>query len=279
MTLRNTPCSDHRPYSSRTLKKSPLALLLLLALLFAGEAFGAQTVRKDAFITQLFQARGFAAPAGENDMVRAALELDLIPVPEGRLDAPITMKEAIVFAVHSLGLASVADVLSGAPLPFRDIGRLKPLERGYLAAALNMNPPLLRKGVTSFGPSKKLTPKEARNIAAIVRAARKGLSLSVKYSPMKGMTVQVNREGVHDRPPKWRAAVNGFDSREEAEFFRDALAEKGVEGTVDSQNFDWRVRSALSDTYGPIREFLAACESLGRKGVVFPSPVSWDTPG
>ena len=279
MTLRNTPCSDHRPYSSRTLKKSPLALLLLLALLFAGEAFGAQTVRKDAFITQLFQARGFAAPAGEKDMVRAALELDLIPVPEGRLDAPITMKEAIVFAVHSLGLASVADVLSGAPLPFRDIGRLKPLERGYLAAALNMNPPLLRKGVTSFGPSKKLTPKEARNIAAIVRAARKGLSLSVKYSPMKGMTVQVNREGVHDRPPKWRAAVNGFDSREEAEFFRDALAEKGVEGTVDSQNFDWRVRSALSETYGPIRGFLAACESLGRNGVVFASPASWDTQG
>ncbi len=48
---------------------------------------------------------------------------------------------------------------------------------------------------------------------------------------------------------------------------------------MDSQNYDWRVRSALSDTYGPIREFLAACESLGRKGVVFPSPVSWDTPG
>ena len=274
MTLRKPPFSVPGSISFNALKKSSFALLLVLALLFAGEAFGAQTVRKDAFITQLFQARGFDAPAGEKDMVRAALELDLIPVPEGRLDAPITMKEAIMYAVHSLGLATVADALSGAPLPFRDIGRLKPLERGYLAAALNMKPPLLRKGVTSFGPAKKITPKEAQNIAAIVRAARKGLSLSVKYSPMKGMTVHVNREGILDRSPKWRAAVNGFESREEAELFRDALADKGVEGTVDSQNYDWRVRSALSETYGPIRDFLAACEGLGRKGVVFTSPIT-----
>lgn len=279
MSLRNTTFFGLRSYSYRALKKSSVVVLLILVLLFAGEAFGAQTVRKDAFITQLFQARGFAAPEGEKNMVRAALELDLIPVPEGRLDAPITMKEAIVFAVHSLGLASVADVLSGAPLPFRDVGSLKPLERGYLAAALNMNPPLLKKGVTAFGPSKKVTPKEAQNIAAIVRAAGKGLSLSVKYSPVKGMTVQVHREGLHDRPPKWRAAADGFESREEAELFRDALAGKGVKGTVDSRNYDWRVRSALFDTYGPIRDFLAACESLGRKGVVFASPVSWDTPG
>ena len=145
MTLRNTPISGLCPFSSHALKKSSLALLLILALLFAGEAFGAQTVRKDAFITQLFQARGFAAPSGEKNMVRAALDLDLIPVPEGRLDAPITMKEAIMFAVHSLGLASVADVLSGAPLPFRDVGSLKPLERGYIAGSLNMSPSLRNK--------------------------------------------------------------------------------------------------------------------------------------
>jgi hypothetical protein len=104
MTLRNTPCSDYRSYSPRTLKKSSLVLLLLLVLLSAGEAFGAQTVRKDAFIAQLFQARGFAAPSGEKDLVRAALELDVIPVPEGRLDAPITMKEAIVFAATAWAL-------------------------------------------------------------------------------------------------------------------------------------------------------------------------------
>ena len=260
-------------------RKTSLVLLLLIVALFASPLQGAQTVSREQFISQLFQARGFTPPGGEDNLARAAMDLDVVPLPEGPLEGPVTIKEAIVWSVHSLGLQAMAEALVAAPLPFKDASALKPLERGYIAAALHMNPPLLKKGVSALGPSKSASPEEVKNILAIVRAAQKNFSLSASFSPIKGMTIKVHREGVYGRPPKWRAVANGFDSREDAEAFREALAEKGVEGTVDSQNYDWRVRSVFTDTYGPIREFLQGCEELGRKGFVFSLPSNWDAPG
>lgn len=257
-------------------KKSGVFLLTLSFLLFAFTADGAETVRKDSFIAQLFQARGFAAPAGEKNMVNAALDLDLIPTVEGKLDAPLTRLEAIMYAVHSLGLSHETNILSDISLPFSDIKNLPSPERGYIAVAMYMQPSLLRKGVTSFGPYQKITPAEAQNIFAIVKAARSKLFLSVKLSPMKGMTVHVNREGTNSQPPKWRAVVDGYETREEAEQFCGALAEKGVDSTVDTYNYDWRVRSLLYDTYGPIRKFLEVSDSLGQRGVVFSSISTWE---
>lgn len=260
-------------------RKTSLVILLLIIVLFSSPVQGAQTVSREQFISQLFQARGFTHPEGEKNLARAAIDLDVVPLPEGPLGSPVTIKEAIVWAVHSLGLQAMAEVLAPAPLPFKDISNLTPLERGYISAALNMNPALLKKGVTALGPSKSASPGEVKNILAIVRSAQKNLSLSASFSPVKGMTIKVHREGLYGRPPGWRAVANGFDSREDAEAFQDALAEKGIEGTVDSQNYDWRVRSAFTNTYGPIREFLQGCEELGRKGFVFSLPSNWDAPG
>lgn len=269
---------DARSYSKLTqnIARSLLGLILLF-LLFSTEAVASGAVRKDVYIDMLLQARGLKASG--KDAVLTALDLDLVPVPEGGTGSAVTMKEAIVYAVHSLGMSSVAEALSGAPLPFKDVSGLKPLEKGSLAVALNMTPALLKKNVTAFGPGRNISAKEAQNIAAIVKSASKNLSLTAVYSPVKGMTVHVNRRGIHDRPPRWRGVANGFDTREDAELFSEALAAVGIESTVDSWNYDWRVRSPLSDVYGPVREFLEACEALGRKGTVFSSPANWETAG
>ena len=276
--VRSSNPADARLYSRlvKNLARSFLPLILLILLLPATTP-AAGAVGKDAFAGMLLQARGYGT-AGK-DAFQAALDLNLVPMPEGRPDSPVTMREAIVYAVQSLGLASVAEVLADAPLPFKDVSNLKPIEKGSLAVALNMTPALLKKNVSSFGPNKNISLKEAQNIAAIVKSASKNLSVSAAYSPVKGMTVYVNRRGIHDRPPRWRGVVNGFDTREEAELFSEALAAEGVESTVDSWNYDWRVRSPLSEVYGPVRRFLEVSESLGRTGTTFSAPANWETAG
>ncbi|NLB82798.1 MAG: phosphodiester glycosidase family protein, partial [Synergistaceae bacterium] len=233
-------------------------------------------MRKDAFISGLLKARGFAVPKGERNLVMAALDYDLVPSGIDNFAGPVTRNEAISWAIHSLGLSFESSLLTGIPLPFKDVGKLEPSERGAVAAALNMKPPLLKKGVSNFGPDVKITPKEGESILATVKAASRSLALTVRSSPEKGMTVHIDRRGAISAPPKWRALVNGFDTREEAEAFRSLMTAKNVEGTVDSQNYDWRVRSILSDRYGPIREFLEAARGEGREGVVFTSPLSWE---
>jgi hypothetical protein len=240
------------------------------------EAGAASTVRKDAFIEQLFEARGFRLPSGEKSALNAALEYNLVPVPAGKLSDPLTRMEAIRFAVHSLGLFFESGILADLPLPYKDVSSLSREDRGVLAAALSMDPPLLKKGVTAFGPSQRISPAEAKNIVAIVKAATRSLRLSVKMTPLKGMTVQIHREGTYSVLPKWRALVNGYETREDADLFRMEIAGYGIEATVDSYNYDWRVRSSLFDRYSGIREFLEASRSLGREGVVFSTIPNWE---
>ncbi len=253
------------------------AAALMCALLLVAGADAAQTVRRDEFIAMLFNARGFQLPTGEKSPVAAALDYDLVPVPEGKYAEPITRKEAIVFAVRSLGLIYEPRMLATFPLPYKDTGTLSAEEKGALAVALNMKPPLLAKNVSNFAPSHKISPSEAKDIASIVAAATRNLSLTVDLSPRRGMTIRLHREGVNSVLPKWRGVVNGFDTKEEADAFRGMLTGLGVEATVDSYNYDWRVRSPLFDRYGGVRKFLAATRSLGREGVVFAGVPSWDT--
>ncbi len=261
---------------------SVLLLFVLLAVFFTAQgAESAVTIRRDEFISLLFNARGFPLPSGERSSVNAAFDYNLVPLSDGKLSEPISRLEAVVYAVHCLGMLFEPRALSGCPLPFNDIGSLRPEERGALAAALNMRPALLKKSGSSFDPTRRLSPAEAKEMANNVRQATKGFVLSVDLSLYKGMTVRVRREGACLLLPKWRAVVNGFDTKEEADSFRELLASSGVEAIVDSYNYDWRVRSPLFDKYGGIRAFLAAASYHGREGVVFSSLPSWensDTP-
>ena len=278
MTFRNQKIPFTAFKNNRSFLTVGTLCLFIVSLFFfspSPEADAAATVSRREFLSQLLQARGFPYPQGISDPADAALQCDLIPFLPGAAGESITRKEAVVFAVHSLGLFHEAGMLQSQRLPFRDIGRLSPSERGYLAAAYFMKPQIVKKG-NSFQPGKKITPAEAKDIFTAIRSAQKKLVLSVKYVPVKGISVRIERTGTYFSLPKWRAVVNGFDTREDAGLFRDALAGLGIESTVDSQNYDWRVRSLFSDVYGPVRDFLKASGSLGKKGVVFYSGNGWD---
>lgn len=278
MTFRNQKIPFTAFKNNRSFLTVGTLCLFIVSLFFfspSPEADAAATVSRREFLSQLLQARGFPYPQGISDPADAALQCDLIPFLPGAAGESITRKEAVIFAVHSLGLFHEAGMLQSQRLPFRDIGRLSPSERGYLAAAYFMKPQIVKKG-NSFQPGKKITPAEAKDIFTAIRSAQKKLVLSVKYVPVKGISVRIERTGTYFSLPKWRAVVNGFDTREDAGLFRDALAGLGIESTVDSQNYDWRVRSLFSDVYGPVRDFLKASGSLGKKGVVFYSGNGWD---
>lgn len=251
--------------------------LLLLLILGAGvpSSEAAATMTRRDFVAGLTAARGFQGISG-GDPLLAAMEYDLIPWSDRDGAAPITRGEALSFAVHSLGLTHEARLLAGLPLPFKDRDTLSSSARGVAAVALNMKPSLITKGLSHFVPEQKITPAEGKFILNAVRTARKGLLLSVRYAPHRGMSVHITREGTYTTLPQWRAAVNGFDTREEAEVFCAAMIAQGVEATVDSYNYDWRVRTQLFERYSPVRHFLDVASSLGREGVVFSSGAPWE---
>ena len=129
MSLRNFARTPGRPHLSGFFSGCLFVVLVLFAPVFYLEASAAQTVRKDAFIAQLFQARGFEAPKGERDPVKAALDLDLVPVPEGKLDGAVTMREAIVYAVTAWASGLRLKSLQTRRF-FGDVSNLKPIEKG-----------------------------------------------------------------------------------------------------------------------------------------------------
>ena len=175
----------------------------------------------------LFNARAaFSSPPGRKSPVAAALTTTRCRCRRGK--RAITRKE-VVFAVRSLGLIYEPRMLATFPLPYKDTGTLSAEEKGALAVALNMKPPLLAKNVSNFAPSHKISPSEAKDIASIVAAATRNLSLTVDLSPRRGMTIRLHREGVNSVLPKWRGVVNGFDTKEEADAFRGMLTGLGVE--------------------------------------------------
>lgn len=254
-----------------------VALLLCLVVLLCGpvHAEGAQTLRRDEFVSKLLGARGLPVEGG--DPVRSALDYDLIPSFEGNPGASITRAEAVLFAVHSLGLSHEAKVLADLALPFNDVGVLPPISRGSVVVALHMKPQLIKKGASTFRPSQAIAPAEAKSLLAAVAGAGKQLLLSVAYSPAQGMTVRVTHEGAYTGLPKWRAFVGGHATREEADALCASMNALGLEATVDSYNYDWRVRTPLYDRYGKVRQFLDAAASLGREGVVMTSKGQWES--
>ena len=122
--------------------------------------------------------------------------------PVGKLNAPATRRDALRWSVQALGLEVEARILSGLSLPFKDVKSLSALDRGCLAVAVNMDPPLIRSGVPTFRNEHTITDKEAQSLLSAVRRASGGLELDVKLSPAAGMTLHIHRSGVSTGIPK-----------------------------------------------------------------------------
>ena len=236
----------------------------------------AAPVSRGAFLSGLLDARGLGS-AKEKDGATFILRSGLVTEPVGRLNAPATRREAMRWSVQALGLGVEARILSGLPLPFKDVKSLSAFERGCLAVAVNMDPPLIRSGVPTFRGEHAITDKEVKSLLSAVRRASSGLELDVKLSPAAGMTLHIHRSGVATGVPKWRVYADGFDDKPAAEAVQRFLKGKGFDMTASQPNYEWVLRSGVLEDYGRVRRLSDLIRSRGRKARVLASVTNRDT--
>lgn len=241
------------------------ALFLTLCLLrFTAEA--AQTVTRSAFLSGLLDARGLDwSAAREKDGAAFVLRSGMVTDSVGNLNAPATRREALRWSIQAMGLEVEARILSGLSLSFKDTKSLSSFERGCLAVATHMVPPLIQGGVSNFRGDHKITDKEVRSLLSAVREASVNLSLDVKLSLAAGMTLNVHRSGVATGIPKWRVYADGFDGKPAAEALQRFLKGKKFEMTASQPNYAWVLRSAVLEDYGQVRRLSELIRSQGRK--------------
>ena len=258
-----------------------LMLCLALCLFFCPFfCLGAEAapVARGVFLSGLLDARGLDwSSAKEKDGAAFILRSGLVTDPVGKLSAPATRREALRWSVQALGLEVEARILSGLSLPFKDVKSLSAFERGCLAVAVNLAPPLIRDGASTFRGEHAITDKEAKSLLSAVRRASGGLELDVKLSPAAGMTLRIHRSGVATGIPRWRVYADGFNGKTEAEAAQRFLRGKGFDMTASQPNYEWVLRSGFLEDYGRVRRLSDLIRSRGRRARVLASVTNRDT--
>ena len=258
-----------------------LMLCLALCLFFCPFfCLGAEAapVARGVFLSGLLDARGLDwSSAKEKDGAAFILRSGLVTDPVGKLSAPATRREALRWSVQALGLDVEARILSGLSLPFKDVKSLSAFERGCLAVAVNLAPPLIRDGASTFRGEHAITDKEAKSLLSAVRRASGGLELDVKLSPAAGMTLRIHRSGVATGIPRWRVYADGFNGKTEAEAAQRFLRGKGFDMTASQPNYEWVLRSGFLEDYGRVRRLSDLIRSRGRRARVLASVTNRDT--
>ncbi|MDR1048530.1 MAG: phosphodiester glycosidase family protein [Synergistaceae bacterium] len=275
-----------------------MALLLLLLPLAsaslgaanakAANAEAANAVRGEAFLSRLLAARGFETKPSARENAAFILKSGIVTDAVDKLAEPAARRNALRWAVQSLGLSSEARILSGfspsvLALPFKDAKSLSDFERGCLAVAAHMRPPLLKGMADTVKFGAAITPKEADALIAAVKEASRSLKLELSLSPAAGMTLEIRREGAFSGIPKWRVHIDGFDTREEVLETQRRLASQGFATEPGNPNYEWRLSSPLLEDYASVRRLAALAKTLGRSSRIFPSltnelenqPVYW----
>ena len=252
-------------------------LCLAICLSFCPGAEAA-SVARGAFLSGLLDARGLDwSSAGEKDSAAFILRSGLVTDHVGKLNEPATRREALRWSVQALGLEIEARILSGLSLPFKDAKSLSAFERGCLAVAVNMDPPLIRSGGLTFRGEHAITDKEVKSLLSAVRRASGGLELDVKLSPAAGMTLHIHRSGVATGVPKWRVYADGFDDKSAAEAVQRFLKGKGFDMTASQPNYEWVLRSGFLEDYGRVRHLSDLIRSRGRRVRILASVTNRDT--
>ena len=254
-----------------------LALCLCFCPFFCPGAEAAPVAR-GVFLSGLLDARGLDwSSAKEKDGAAFILRSGLVTDPVGKLSTPATRREALRWSVQALGLEVEARILSSLSLPFKDVKSLSAFDRGCLAVAVNLDPPLIRSGVPTFRGEHAITDKEAKSLLSSVRRASGGLELDVKLSPAAGMTLHIHRSGVATGVPKWRVYADGFDDKPAAEAVQRFLKGKGFDMTASQPNYEWVLRSGLLEDYGRVRRLSDLIRARGRRARVLASVTNRDT--
>ncbi|MDR2136925.1 MAG: phosphodiester glycosidase family protein [Synergistaceae bacterium] len=267
------------------LKPKTSALFVLLVFLFfsafpifpMGAVHAAsQTVRKEIFLSQLLAARGFETQNNARGNAVAILKSGIVPEFVSDFEGSVTRREALRWMIQSLGLGTEAQILSNIDLSavnlrFSDEKSLSPLEKGCLAVATLMTPPLFKKEATVFGPAHKIDPDEAKVLIANVRRASRNLKLEVRFTPASGMELAMYREGTFSGVPKWRVYVDGFDEKSEVDELRRFFASQGFKMEPSNPNYEWRLGSELMEDYARVRRLVALAKERGKSSRVFSS--------
>jgi hypothetical protein len=258
------------------LKLFAAALLLLFAEGAADAAAKAETVRKDAFLSQLLAARGFETTNSVRKNADFVLGSGIVTDAVDDPAAPVTRRDALRWSIQSLGLSAEAQILSGLDLSglkllFKDAKSLSSLDRACLLAAARMKPPLFKDSASNFGADRRISPGEAKTLLAAVRQASRGLTLDLSLSPEPGMTLELHRQGVFGGIPKWRVYVDGFDEKAGVDGLREYFASQGFETEPSNPNYEWRLGSTLLEDYAQVRRLAALAKARGKSARIFSS--------
>ncbi|WP_300524075.1 phosphodiester glycosidase family protein [Aminiphilus sp.] len=258
-----------------------LTALLVVLLLLQGALAEAESggVRRDAFVQGILEARGLLAPGEAKSPAQAvafARNIDAVPYSDQPPGGAVTRKEALRMLVHSLGLRFEAGLLAEAPLPYEDLKGLSPSDRGAVAAARLMVPPLLEGNAKRLSPDQKISPAEAKHFLEVLALAGQGFVLRAELAPAKGMRLLLHREGAPARSPRWRAIIDGFDGKNEAEQLRKTLAGAGPEMKVENHDYEWRLRSDMLDSFLDAERLRKAGAKAGKEARILPCLPSYE---
>jgi len=198
--------------------------------------------------------------------VETALAQGIIPrAPAFLPENPVTRIDAVVVAVRAIGYAFEATVLAMQPQPWEDLGPLPDTQRGAIAVAASLQPPLLQEPpAPAFRPAEPMTRGEAAGLAAgVLLAVENGVRLRSVLPVASGVELIIEKRGVLRAQAVWRVQVGAFTTEANAQRLSGRMRDRGLPVVVDFQDGFYKVRVG-SFTSGVDAQLLK--EQLGREG-------------
>ncbi|HET6947201.1 MAG TPA: phosphodiester glycosidase family protein [bacterium] len=198
--------------------------------------------------------------------VETALAQGIIPrAPAFLPENPVTRIDAVLIAVRAIGYAFEATVLAMQPQPWEDLGSLPETQRGAIAVAASLQPPLLREPpAPAFRPAEPMTRGEAASLAAgVLLAVENGVRLRSALPVASGVELIIEKRGVLRAQAVWRVQVGAFTTEANAQRLSGRMRDRGLPVVVDFQDGFYKVRVG-SFTSGVDAQLLK--EQLGREG-------------
>lgn len=198
--------------------------------------------------------------------VETALAQGIVPrAPAFLPENPVTRIDAVLIAVRAIGYAFEATVLAMQPQPWEDLGPLPETQRGAIAVAASLQPPLLREpSAPAFRPAESMTRGEAASLAAgVLLAVENGVRLRSALPVASGVELIIEKRGVLRAQAVWRVQVGAFTTEANAQRLSGRMRDRGLPVVVDFQDGFYKVRVG-SFTSGVDAQLLK--EQLGREG-------------
>ena len=248
---------------------------MLTILLTAGTSPAAT---KYEFLTGILTVRGIdwsnSPEAAYDDAAGFLLRTGYVSDTVGKLDAPVTRRDALRWCIECLGMTFEAGLLTDYPTGFEDENTLTEFERGCLVIASHMNPQIFTLsdfGDRKFSGNTKLDIDEARKILQRLAGASRNFTLDIIRNPLRGLRVHIHREGVPTGIPEWRFFADGIKTRAAADYFKASLSNEGVEVSIANVNGTYSVRSQKLDDYDTVRRLETIARARGLTTRVLPS--------